>query len=333
MKNFYKNLISFIISTVFIITGIFLVYKTSGNVINYLIDDFKNKNESMEYNENIKDNDNHIIINSDDTMSYESKDITIPDSIDKETKETTAIDNDNIENNENENKKITNLKFVETSSKSNAASVYRRTYIDPINPDIMHVIDGNYDKTFFKNSLFIGDSRVDGLKLYANVPDAHYFCSTGLTEYTLFKEPLVVANVGNIYLEFLIATNKYDKIFFQMGINSLGTKFQNHVKEFGNAINKIHELSPNSKIYIVSNMHVIKKRSDESKYITNANIDLFNKAIMDFADNKNIFYIDINEFLDDETTGVLNEEYTRDGVHLLPKYYDIEMDVFYNYSR
>ena len=118
-----------------------------------------------------------------------------------------------------------------------------------------------------------------------------------------------------------------------MGINSLGSNFKSHVREYGNAVKKLRELSPSSKIYIVSNMHVVKRRNDESKYITNANIDLFNNEIKRFADNKDIFYIDVNPFLDDEKTGILNEEYTRDGVHLLPKYYDIEMDVFYNYSR
>ena len=311
MKNTFKNIIAFIITIIFILSGIFLVKKSNQNVVNYFIENNLKNDELIDssYEDNLDD------ITSTNQVIYES------------TYETTYA---NQENNENDK-----ILFVDSSTKSeiNTNLIYRRTYIDPKNPDIMHVIDGNYDKNFFKNSLFIGDSRVDGLKLYANVPEAHYFCSTGLTEYTLFKDPLVVANVGNIYLEFLIASNNYDKIFFQMGINSLGTKFNSHVKEYENAIKKIHELSPSSKIYIISNMHVINKRSEESKYITNKNIDLFNNAIMQLADNESIYYIDVNKFLDDEKTGVLNEEYTKDGVHLLPKYYDIEMDVFYNFSR
>ena len=314
MKNTIKNIIAFIITIIFILSGIFLVKKSNQNVVNYFIENNLKNDELIDssYEDNLDD------ITSTNQVIYES------------TNETTYANQENNENNENDK-----ILFVDSSTKSeiNTNLIYRRTYIDPKNPDIMHVIDGNYDKNFFKNSLFIGDSRVDGLKLYANVPEAHYFCSTGLTEYTLFKDPLVVANVGNIYLEFLIASNNYDKIFFQMGINSLGSKFNSHVKEYENAIKKIHELSPSSKIYIISNMHVINKRSEESKYITNKNIDLFNNAIMQLADNESIYYIDVNKFLDDEKTGVLNEEYTKDGVHLLPKYYDIEMDVFYNFSR
>ena len=293
MKNSLKNIISFLLSIIFILSGIILVYKTNANVVNYYFD---------------------IIFNNNTYDTY-------------------------MEEDESESDSLTTILYDETTSSIELVyeekvidDTYKKTYLDPNNPDIMHVIDGNYDKSFFNNSLFIGDSRVDGLKLYSPISDAHYFCSTGLTEYSLFKEPLIVNNVGNIYLEFLIGSNKYDKIYFQMGINSLGTKFNSHVKEFGNAINKIHTISPNSKIYIVSNMHVTNKRSKESEYINNTNIDLFNKAIMQLTNNESIFYIDINKFLDDDT-GALNEEYTRDGVHLLPKYYDIEMDVFYNFSR
>lgn len=298
MNNRFKNIISFLISIIFILSGVFLVYKTEANVIDYFF--------SIIINKNLYDTDTNIDIEETDIISTTDSEETTS-SIELIYEEKTINSIDNIDN------------------------TYKKTYLDPNNPDIMHVIDGNYDKSFFNNSLFIGDSRVDGLKLYSPISEAHYFCSTGLTEFSLFKEPLVVNNVGNIYLEYLIGSNKYDKIYFQMGINSLGTKFNSHVREFSNAINKIHTLSPNSKIYIVSNMHVTNKRSKESEYINNTNIDLFNKAIMQLANNESIFYIDINKFLDDNT-GALNEEYTRDGVHLLPKYYDIEMDVFYNFS-
>ena len=343
MNNKIKNLISLIITIIFILSGVFLVYKTNGNVVIYLLDNITNKdNVNKTYHNEL---DNTI---NESSPTYNTK--TTNDNIIENIDNNEPIINDEISNNpnksseakSNDNTKKTlesnqdnELIFVNisTNSNNNGNLVYRKTYIDPKNPDIMHVIDGNFDKNFFSNSLFVGDSRVDGLKLYSNVPDAHYFCSTGLTEYTLFKNPVVVPNVGNIYFEFLLASNKYDKIYIQMGINRLGTEFKNHVKEYKYAVDKIRELAPNSKIYIVSNMHITNKKSEESIYINNKNIDLFNNEIKKFANNENIFYIDVNKFLDDEETGVLNEEYTKDGVHLLPKYYDIEMDVFYNYSR
>ena len=166
MKNTFKNIIAFIITIIFILSGIFLVKKSNQNVVNFFLESKFKKDELIDnlYEDNLDD------ITSTNQVIYESNN------------ETTYA---NQENNENDK-----ILFLDSSTKSeiNTNIMYRRTYIDPKNPDIMHVIDGNYDKNFFKNSLFIGDSRVDGLKLYANVPEAHYFCSTGLTEYTLFKE-------------------------------------------------------------------------------------------------------------------------------------------------
>ena len=330
MSKEFKNLISFIITIIFILSGVFLVYKTNGNVIIYLLDNVSNNKTTI--NDINDDVDNNFLDSNDKTNTITNNDNNNENLDDLETGEKDEINN-NSDNESNDNDDELVFINIGTNSNSNGNLVYRKTYIDPKNPDIMHVIDGNYDKNFFNNSLFVGDSRVDGLKLYSNVKDAHYFCSTGLTEYTLFKNPVVVPNVGNIYFEFLLASNKYDKIYLQMGINRLGTEFKTHVKEYKYAVDKIRELAPNSKIYIVSNMHITNSKSEESIYINNKNIDLFNDEIKKLADNENIFYIDVNKFLDDEKTGVLNEEYTKDGVHLLPKYYDIEMDVFYNFSR
>ena len=330
MSKEFKNLISFIITIIFILSGVFLVYKTNGNVIIYLLDNVSNNKTTI--NDINYDVDNKFLDSNDKINTTINNDNNKENLNDLETGEKDEINN-NSDNESKDNDDELIFINISTNSNNNGNLVYRKTYIDPKNPDIMHVIDGNYDKNFFNNSLFVGDSRVDGLKLYSNVKDAHYFCSTGLTEYTLFKNPVVVPNVGNIYFEFLLASNKYNKIYLQMGINRLGTEFKTHVKEYKYAVDKIRELAPNSKIYIVSNMHITNSKSEESIYINNKNIDLFNDEIKKLADNENIFYIDVNKFLDDEKTGVLNEEYTKDGVHLLPKYYDIEMDVFYNFSR
>ena len=291
MNNKFKNIISFIITIIFILSGVFLVYKTNGNVIIYLLDNISNHKTTI--NENNDDVDNNSLESND-------KNNTISTNDDKKEKLDNLENNanneiDKINDNESKENKLIFVN-ISTNSNNNENSIYRKTYIDPKNPDIMHVIDGNYDKNFFNNSLFVGDSRVDGLKLYSNVKDAHYFCSTGLTEYTLFKNPVVVPDVGNIYFEYLLASNKYDKIYLQMGINRLGTEFKTHVKEYKYAVDKIRELAPNSKIFIVSNMHITNNKSEESLYINNKNIDLFNDEIKKFANNENIFYIDVNKF-------------------------------------
>ena len=48
MNNKYKNIISFLITIIFILSGVFLVYKTEGNVVSYFIEKLT-KNEKTEF--------------------------------------------------------------------------------------------------------------------------------------------------------------------------------------------------------------------------------------------------------------------------------------------
>ena len=307
MKRIFKNTIAFLITIVFILTSVILVIKTDDNIISSFIG---NKTEL-----------NDVDTNYDETENFIEESTSIYNIVD-------------LENSEETNKKTDddNNEIKETEKTTVKTSTYRKSFIDKNNPGIMHVIDGNYDKLYFKDTLFIGDSRVEGLKLYSNAPDAHYFCSTGMDEFKLFKDPLYVDGVGYIYLEFLLASHNYKRIFLQLGINSLGYGFQNHLNHYKEVVNKIRTFCPNADLYLISNMHVATYKNEEAKYINNKAINRFEVEVRKLVDDEHIFYIDINEFLDDETGG-LNTEYTNDGIHLVPKYYDILMDIFQNLSR
>ena len=54
--------------------------------------------------------------------------------------------------------------------------------------------------------------------------------------------------------------------------------------------------------------------------ISNERINALNSKIQALADNKSIFYIEVNSIFDDGS-GALTAEYTSDGIHVLAKYY------------
>ena len=143
MNNKYKNIIAFLITIIFILSGVFLVYKTEGNVVSYFIEKLT-KNEKDDYIYNDGQYNNLIETKNSSINISTNNEINIEDSdINETTKNTTKNSSTNTKNNE--------LVFVDTSTSSdiNNNTPYRKTYVDPKNPDIMHVIDGNYDKTFF----------------------------------------------------------------------------------------------------------------------------------------------------------------------------------------
>ena len=87
-------------------------------------------------------------------------------------------------------------------------------------------------------------------------------------------------------------------------------------------IGRVQELQPDAIIYIQSIMKVSEKRSGQGDYIHNEGITARNEAIAQLADNEQIFYLDVNPLICDETGGMV-ADYTTDGVHLKAKYIGI----------
>ena len=170
------------------------------------------------------------------------------------------------------------------------------------------------------NALFIGDSRTVGIMEYGNLKNVTFFANTGLSVYNVREKTISIPNIGKLTLEELLSNKKFDRIYIMLGINELGYDMNQTIKKYGEFVDYINNKQPKSTIYIQANLHVTKQKSDNDKIYNNKNIDILNNGIKKFADNKKIFYIDINEKFDDEY-GNLPSKYTSDQVHIYAKYY------------
>lgn len=180
------------------------------------------------------------------------------------------------------------------------------------------------EETYFADALFIGDSRVVGLSKYVNLEGATYMSEVGLSVYTLMdKKFLLDADGKKTTIRQELEKQSFKKIYLMVGINELGTgdeeRFQIKYKE---VLAEIVELQPDAVIFIQSVLHVSEKKSKSEEFITNENITLRNEGLRKLADNKRIFFLDINSVYDDEE-GNLNVEWTGDGVHVKAAHYDL----------
>lgn len=182
------------------------------------------------------------------------------------------------------------------------------------------------DASYFDDAAFIGDSRVVGIKLYAGIQNAAFYCKEGLTVYNMFDEPLEVSATTKETLENALSQNQYKKIYLEIGINEIGIgTIDSFMEEYRHAVEHIRELQPDAAIFLCGIMHVKKEKSESDPIFSNENISQRNERISELADNKSIFYVDINELVVDED-GNLLPEYTYDEVHLLGKYYSLLSD-------
>ena len=177
----------------------------------------------------------------------------------------------------------------------------------------------------FAGALFIGDSRTVGIGKYAGIKDADFFASTGMSVYTLFTKKVDMTDRKGVLLEDLLAERKYDRIYLMLGINELGYNFDRTVETYGQAVDTLRALQPQAYIHIQANLHVTKEKSSTDKLFTNANIDRLNQALAQLADDRAVFYLDVNPAFDDEE-GNLGADLTWDGVHLLSKHYKLWAD-------
>lgn len=173
------------------------------------------------------------------------------------------------------------------------------------------------DESYFDDALFIGDSRTVGLRDYTDLSEhADFYCETSLTIYKIFEENF--KGLGTI--EEALAAKDYGKIYIMVGINELGRgTTENYMEKYTEVIDRLHELEPEAKIFIQGVMRVSGKKNSEDAIFNNSNIIARNNAVATLADNKNIFYIDVNEVVCDEN-GNLHEDYTFDQIHLLGVY-------------
>lgn len=178
------------------------------------------------------------------------------------------------------------------------------------------------DMSYLDGALFIGDSRTSTLAEYAGWEQTDFFVEYGLTIWDVMDERIAKDpdTGGTVTVREGLSRKKYDKIYIMLGINELGNETAElFYEQYKTVIDEIRTLQPEAVIFVESIMHVSDKKDREGTYINNEEIYRRNDKIKLLADNKHVFWLDVNEVFDQEGTGKLNPDYTGDGVHLKVK--------------
>ncbi len=173
------------------------------------------------------------------------------------------------------------------------------------------------DDSYFKDTAFIGDSLTDGFRIYANLPDATFLCGTSMTIDKLKVRP---APDGGTIME-RIEQGGFKKVYIMLGINEY--LVEDYRKEFmekyAALVDTVKAHNPDAIIYIQSILPVSAGKEAEGP-LKNAEIRLYNEALLDLALEKQVYYIDVHQSMTDDK-GNLIEGSNTDGTHLNKTYY------------
>lgn len=170
------------------------------------------------------------------------------------------------------------------------------------------------EESWFDDALFIGNSLMVGFRDFARLGEADYFCSIGMTVYSVWKESLKDKNFGNMKLETLLQTKTYGKILIHLGTNDVGYPHKDVVRLYGNLVERIQEYQPDALIVIQAAMTFGRAKEQQASYMNPRNIGSLNDMISGIADGEKVRFVDVNEWCADEE-GYLPTSFSSDGCH------------------
>lgn len=175
-------------------------------------------------------------------------------------------------------------------------------------------------ETWFKDAVFIGDSRTDGFHLYSGVKGGTYLVHTGLTVFEVVNRTAVLGSGEDKYSVLsALGRKQYSKVYLALGINELGWfDAERYAEAFGKLVDAVRESQPKAAIYVQSIVPVcppVCKSHGQPYYVTNDNIANYNDALAEMCEEKEVLFLNISEALVDPDTWELPADMTHDGVH------------------
>ena len=203
-------------------------------------------------------------------------------------------------------------KYEEASAK--AAFIKNYDYTKPV-PESEAA-----DKEWFKDAMFIGDSRMAGIMYAADYEYGANFSSEGLSVADIFTKRAIKIGGGTYTVgDALQQEGSYTKCYIMMGVNELGWYSTDTFIEFyGDLIDAVRESHPEAQVYVMSLLPVGYKALSTSEWLNNDRVNMYNGLLQDMCAEKNAFFVYAYDSV--AQNGVLPDDAAPDGVHLIPEY-------------
>lgn len=172
------------------------------------------------------------------------------------------------------------------------------------------------DEAYFDDAAFVGNSLVDGFRMFSGLTNCDYYAETSMT----------IMGIGDYITQ--MSSVEYGKIYMLLGINEIGYQWDMLIQRYSDALDRLMADHPDALIYIMGLSPVSAGKEASSDVFTMDNIRGFNQRLLQLAEEKGCCYIDLCDALGGED-GYLPSEVTTDGVHFVPSEYQIWRDYLF----
>lgn len=182
------------------------------------------------------------------------------------------------------------------------------------------------DDDYFSDAAFMGNSLMDGFRLFSGLTTCDYYAATSMTVVgATTKACITLDNGSQGTLVQGLSQQPYGKIYILLGINEIGYDVDTFIDYYGQMLDAIIAAQPDCDIYIMSLTPVSATKSSGSDTFNMTRINEYNTALHQLAADKSCYYMDLVSALAG-SDGYLPASETTDGVHFSAKIYKTWLD-------
>ncbi len=171
------------------------------------------------------------------------------------------------------------------------------------------------DSAYFTDAAFVGDSLTQGIQLY-EIMDTNVVANRGINLSSVMDpEKIPTANgPSSVFKELERIQPK--KIYILLGANDISWRDETNFKNaYGNLVDEVKKQHPDALLYLQSMLPVTEEYSNKDNGISNEKLTHYNELILQIAEEKGAYYLDVASCLRDES-GALPSDVSPDGMHL-----------------
>lgn len=171
------------------------------------------------------------------------------------------------------------------------------------------------DISWFDDCLFIGNSLTVGLREFAELGNAEFFCDVGLTIFSARKNWVHDTSWNQVQLQHVLNREQFGKIYIALGINECGYDLDYFLSGYQDLLDYIRSCQPEATIIIHGLITTGRSKAQEASCWHPKNIYSYNDGLRELAErNENVLFIDFNPYIAD-SEGFLPEGWSWDGCH------------------
>lgn len=172
---------------------------------------------------------------------------------------------------------------------------------------------------YFKDALFVGNSRTMGLQISAGVKGAEYITDIGMNVGVFFEREISYQG-QTMTMADAVSLGEYKKVYLMFGINEVGWYDEDaFIRCYAKIIRYIKKVQPEAVIYVQSVIHCTKEKAEEDKIFGKKRVNEYNELLKKLAKKQRVYFVNVDEAVVNEK-GILPSDASNDGIHLNYEY-------------